>query len=121
MISAGGRPLLVFAAALISACGSSADARGQRLYAARGCAVCHGPAGRGDGPSARRLPKPPRDLANPAAYRNGAGPEDVAASIRGGSGGGAMPAFRDLTADEARDLAAWIVSLQSSVRAVPQD
>ena len=106
------RLLLALAASALASCGS-AESRGQRLYADRGCAVCHGPSGHGDGPTASRLDVPPRDLADPRAYRNGAGIADIARSIRNGSGGG-MPPFRDLTESEAQDLAAWIVSLQSS-------
>jgi cytochrome c len=117
MNPAGGLPLLVLSAALLPACGSSGESRGQQLYAAHGCAVCHGPAGRGDGPSARRLDRPPRDLANPSSYRNGAGLEEIAVSIRRGGGDGAMPAFRDITEGEAKDVAAWIVSRQSPARA----
>ena len=92
---------------------ATAEARGGQLYAQRGCAVCHGAGGRGDGPSAKRLNLPPRDFANIRGYRNGSSQVDIAASIRSGSGpNNAMPAFRDLTDDEASDIAAWIVSLQ---------
>lgn len=109
MTSRDGAGLVILAAVLGISC-SSGEARGQRIYAERGCAVCHGQAGHGDGPTAARLEIPPRDLANPRAYRNGAGPEEIAASIRRGSG--TMPAFRDITHDEAKDIAVWIVSLQ---------
>lgn len=46
---------------------SAADdplADGRALYAAK-CLACHGPQGRGDGPAARALPRPPRDFSNP--------------------------------------------------------
>jgi mono/diheme cytochrome c family protein len=101
-------------AMLAAGCATSkAEDRGRQLYAERGCAVCHGPAGRGDGPSAKRLNLPPRDFANVRGYRNGSSQVDIAASIRSGSGpGNAMPAFRDITDAEASDIAAWIVSLQ---------
>ena len=109
-----GHAVLMTVAVLLASCGSSVD-RGQRLYAQHGCAVCHGPAGKGDGPTAPRLDFPPRDFADRRAYRNGPGPDAIAASIRNGSGPrGAMPAFRDLTDAELRDLAAWIVSRQSA-------
>ena len=109
-------PLLVVGmagAALVTAgCGKAED-RGRQLYAERGCAVCHGADGRGDGPSAGRLAIPPRDFASVRAYRNGSSQVDIAASIRSGSGpDNAMPAFRDITNEEASDIAAWIVSLQ---------
>jgi mono/diheme cytochrome c family protein len=90
----------------------SAEQRGQQLYAERGCAVCHGADGRGDGPAAARLDTRPLDFADVRAYRQGAGQNEIAASIRNGSG--AMPPFRDLTGPEAQDIAAWIVSVQQS-------
>jgi mono/diheme cytochrome c family protein len=104
--------LLLLAAAVPAAACASQARRGQQLYAERGCAVCHGPGGRGDGPSAKRLDLPPRDFANVRAYRQGSARSDVVASIRRGTPGGAMPAFRDLSDAEAEDIAAWIVSLQ---------
>jgi mono/diheme cytochrome c family protein len=104
------RLLLVLAAALAAAACTGAEERGRQLYAERGCAVCHGANGRGDGPSAKRLDAPPRDFADVRAYSQGAGRDDIAASIRRGAG--AMPPFRDITESEARDIAAWIVSLQ---------
>jgi len=94
-----------------AACDGARD-RGRQLYAERGCTVCHGPNGRGDGPAAKRLDTPPRDLADVRDYRNGSSEDQIAASIR--TGVGAMPAFRDLTAAQAADIAAWIVSLQQS-------
>jgi mono/diheme cytochrome c family protein len=57
-----------------------------------------------------RLDRRPRDFADRRGYRNGAGQDQIAASIRGGVG--AMPPFRDLTDAEAQDIAAWIVTLQ---------
>ena len=100
-------------AAMSSAGCSKAEDRGRQLYAQPGCAVYHGATGRGDGPAAKRLDLPPRDFASVRGYRNGAGQVDIAASIRSGSGpNNAMPAFRDITNEEASDIAAWIVSLQ---------
>ena len=96
---------------------TSAEQRGHQLYSERGCAVCHGAAGRGDGPAAKRLDTPPLDLSNVRSYRQGASQDEIAASIRNGSG--AMPAFRDLTGPEAADIAAWIVSLQQPATRQP--
>jgi high-affinity iron transporter len=97
-----------------AACADRSSERGRQLYVEHGCAVCHGAGGRGDGPSAKRLDAPPRDLAEPRAYRQGSSRDDIAAVVR--TGAGAMPAFRDITEPEARDIAAWIVSLQSQRR-----
>jgi mono/diheme cytochrome c family protein len=109
--------LLVVTVAWAAAGCTSAQQRGHQLYAERGCAVCHGAAGRGDGPAAKRLDTPPLDLSDVRAYRQGAGQDQIAASIRNGSG--AMPPFRDLTGPEAEDIAAWIVSLQHSTPRQP--
>jgi high-affinity iron transporter len=103
------RIALVLAAVFVFACASGED-RGRRLYQERGCAVCHGASGRGDGPSARRLDAPPRDFASAAGYTHGASRNEIAASIRRGAG--AMPPFRDISDAEAKEIAAWIVSLQ---------
>jgi len=103
------RGALVLLMLLAVACAGSEE-RGRRLYQERGCAVCHGATGRGDGPSARRLDVRPRDFASTAAYTRSAGRDDIAASIRRGAG--AMPPFRDISDAEAKEIAAWIVSLQ---------
>jgi mono/diheme cytochrome c family protein len=84
------------------------------MFAQHGCAVCHGAEGRGDGRSAKRLDIPPGDFADPRTYRQGASPNDIAASIRYGAG--AMPAFHDISDAESADIAAWIVSLHGRPR-----
>ena len=99
----------VLASTLVMACGDAA-ARGQQLYSRQGCAVCHGPGGRGDGPSVKRLDVPPRDLTDPRAYRHGSGEDQIAAAIR--TGIGAMPPYRDLSEEDARAIAAWLVTQQ---------
>ncbi|HWK11575.1 MAG TPA: cytochrome c [Vicinamibacterales bacterium] len=105
--------LLVIAVACSTAACTSEEDRGRQLYAERGCAVCHGADGRGDGPAAKRLDTPPRDLTDARLYRQGASQPEIAGSIR--SGAGAMPPFRDLTQSEAMDIAAWLVSRQKSL------
>jgi len=88
-------------------------ARGRELYAKHGCAVCHGPNGRGDGPAAKTLTPPPRDLADERHYKEGSSEDAIAASIRHGvSGSGAMPAFPNLSQDDAQAIATWVVSLR---------
>jgi mono/diheme cytochrome c family protein len=112
MIARQSTPLLLFVAGALgaAACAERPEERGRQLYMDHGCAVCHGTGGRGDGPSARRLDARPRDFADRRTYRQGSGQDNIVASIRQGTG--AMPAFRDLSESEARDIAAWIVSLQ---------
>jgi mono/diheme cytochrome c family protein len=102
--------VLGLAAALCAGGCTSTEERGRQRYAEHGCAACHGPSGRGDGPTAKRLDIPPRDFADPRAYSQGSNPREIATSIRRGAG--AMPAFRDLSDEEATEIAAWIVSLQ---------
>jgi mono/diheme cytochrome c family protein len=69
---------------------------GPELYKAY-CAVCHGPAGRGDGPMATALRTPPSDLTKIAARNSGAYPlgrvEKIIAGEegRGSHGTAAMP------------------------------
>lgn len=62
------------------------------------CAGCHGPAGRGGGPSAEGLDERPSDLTRIAARNGGAFPQvEVMSKIhgyaKGEPHGGAMPAF----------------------------
>jgi mono/diheme cytochrome c family protein len=102
--------LVLVSAAGAAACGVRAGERGRQLYALHGCAACHGVDGRGGGPSAKRLDVPPSNLTDARTYKQGSDAADVAVSIR--KGVGAMPAFRDITDDEAGDISAWIVSLQ---------
>jgi mono/diheme cytochrome c family protein len=120
MIARQSTPLLLFVAGALgaAACAERPEERGRQLYVDHGCAVCHGTAGRGDGPSAKRLDAPPRDFADARAYRQGSDQDAITASLR--TGAGAMPAFRDLSESEARDIAAWIVSLQRAPRAAGQ-
>jgi cytochrome c553 len=117
MVRLAARAALLLACATFTAasCADRAAARGRQLYAEHGCAVCHGAEGHGDGPSVKRLDAVPRDFADPRGYRNGATQDQVARSIR--TGVGSMPPFRDLTEDEARDIAAWVVSRQASAGA----
>ena len=107
--------LFVFTCAALSSACTSDEARGRELYEQHGCAVCHGVEGRGDGPSAKRLAVPPRDLTDMRFYREGASSDAIAKSIRAGAGrNNAMPAFADITPEEARQIGAWLVSIQRS-------
>jgi mono/diheme cytochrome c family protein len=113
---ARGRARLVAAGVVIplaiSGC-TDRVARGRELYAKHGCAVCHGPNGRGDGPAAKTLSPPPRNLADERHYKEGSSEDAIAASIRRGvTGSGTMPAFPNLSQDDAQAIAAWIDSLQ---------
>lgn len=74
---------LLFLAALLSST-TTTPARAERSAAEgdvgrgtfmRYCASCHGSAGRGDGPVARQLTRPPADLTRIAARRDGKFPD----------------------------------------------
>jgi mono/diheme cytochrome c family protein len=87
---------------------------GAQLYA-RDCALCHGPAGHGDGPSAAGLATKPADLADGRIMN--ALPEEFLVNVilNGGQAEGlapTMPPFRGhLGEDQARQLVAYVRTL----------
>lgn len=78
-------------------------AHGGALYAALGCADCHGASGAGDGPSAASLRNDdgsravPADLTRPWTFHGGADPAAVAMRFAAGVTGTPMPSYRDAT------------------------
>jgi copper transport protein len=66
-------------------------AKGKIIYA-NNCALCHGPAGLGDGPSAAGLNPPPANLQN---HVNAHSSEVLFNWVTNGISGTAMPAFQD--------------------------
>jgi mono/diheme cytochrome c family protein len=84
---------------------------GQRVYA-RHCAVCHGPAGRGNGPAAPSLHPRPRDFtggvfklkSTPGASAPTLG--DVRETIKHGMPGTSMPGWHDILSDSEIDAVA---------------
>ncbi len=89
----------------------SAVEQGKVLFARNGCAVCHGPDGRGDGQIAATLQPPPRDFRDPAAYKNGHSEAAIARTIQKGMPGTSMPGYGHLSAEERAQIAAYIHSL----------
>ncbi len=95
-------------------------ARGKDLYTQLGCNACHGPLGRGDGPSAATLVdpwgKPTRaaDLTQGWNYRSGATPSDILTRLMTGLDGTPMPSYAEAvsSAAEVWDLAYYVHSLQ---------
>jgi high-affinity iron transporter len=87
----------------------AARERGRALFLEH-CALCHGE--RADGRGVRRegLASPPRDFTDPA-WRRRTSPRRVFFTIREGSTGTAMPAWRVL--DDARtwDLTAYLLAV----------
>jgi cytochrome c oxidase cbb3-type subunit 3 len=91
--------------------------RGREVYLDR-CASCHGPLGRGDGPTAKGLPGPPVGNLTDAKWKHGDRPEQVVGVIRGGVKGAQMPAWNGLISDDSiKSVAAYVYHL--SGREVP--
>jgi mono/diheme cytochrome c family protein len=122
-------PLALAAGWLLGGCSGSpiapsapAITAGRRLYLVYGCASCHGPEGRGDGPAAASLARPPRDFRSAAAFRRGGSPEALARTIAEGLPGGLMPPSPFIPAEERALLAAYLRSLAPDAGAVsPKD
>ncbi len=66
--------------------------QGKATYVAK-CQACHGPQGKGDGPAARALPKPPRDFTS-AEFWSGQTSEKLRSTITTGKPGSAMRGFK---------------------------
>ncbi|MBK9062076.1 MAG: SCO family protein [Acidobacteria bacterium] len=91
-------------------------AEGRALYLSFGCAACHGPEGRGDGPAAPSLHAPPRDLHDAASFKNGHTVPGIAGSIMNGVGDGStgMMAFPHIAGKDRLKIAAFVASLASA-------
>lgn len=72
-------------------------ALGKKTYE-RHCLACHGKKGKGDGPTAGKLEKHPRDLSNPKLWEQ----SDGALLWKVTEGHKPMPTFKNLTSDEER-------------------
>lgn len=93
--------LVAAAALLTSACREAAPpppATGALLYA-RHCGSCHGAAGKGDGPLAATLKRPPSDLTT-LARRNGGKYDEVAVMA-------VIDGRRDVAEHGPRDMPVW--------------
>lgn len=95
--------------------------RGKQLYDKLGCASCHGPEGKGNGPAADAQkdqwgePVPPRDLTL-GRYKNGQQFEDLYHTIMTGINGTGMPPYDGALSKEADRLAiiAYVRSLATN-------
>jgi mono/diheme cytochrome c family protein len=96
----------------LSACARDtvADASGRDMYL-RYCASCHGAEGRGDGPLAGSLAKPPADLTQ-LAKKNG-GQYDERAVMA------AIDGRRQVAAHGTRDMPVWGVIFEEEGRGEP--
>ncbi len=92
--------------------------KGKQVYQAMQCAACHGPSGKGDGPSAPGLadddgnPIKVRDFTT-GVYRGGGDRKELYYRFTTGLDGTPMPAFADSVSDEDRwALVDYIKSLE---------
>lgn len=99
---------LFLAALLASGPAAAKDkkaADGAKLFR-QNCASCHGTGGRGDGPSAPKLPRKPADLT-----ATGASEEEIAGVVRNGKG--SCPSWKaSLSEGEISAVARFTRSLQ---------
>lgn len=86
-------------------------ARGSELFRSYGCALCHGPGGRGDGRLAATLRTRPRDLRDLAAYTQGTSVAAIASTIEHGIARSGMPAHPFVPPPERELLARYVLSL----------
>ena len=89
-------------------------ARGQRLYAAQGCATCHGSDGRlmASLEDAKGYPVVARDLTAPWTFRGGSAPEQIWLRLTTGLAPSPMPSFADtMTPEERWDVVNYVLSL----------
>jgi hypothetical protein len=93
---------------LAAACGGSmSEPSGAVLYG-RHCAVCHGTAGRGDGPLAASLRTVPADLTGLAARQGGSFDEGAVMSMIDGR--------RNIPAHGTREMPVWGVLFEEDLR-----
>jgi mono/diheme cytochrome c family protein len=85
------------------------SAPGRSTYVAK-CQACHGATGRGDGPAAAALPKPPRSFAT-AEFWAGLTNEKLGATIASGKPGTAMRGF-PMESGQMADLIAYLRGFQ---------
>jgi cytochrome c oxidase cbb3-type subunit 2 len=96
---------------------SSVDA-GRKVYERAKCWECHGPGGKGDGPSAATLkddwgnPVRAYDFTNVEAFKCGSSAQDIYRTFTTGMNGTPMPSFADTISEEERwQLAHYVISL----------
>ena len=89
---------------------------GKGVYARMQCAECHGPLGKGDGPSApgleddSGLPIVPRDFTDAAQFVGDSNPKGVYQTFTTGLDGTPMPSFADFLDEDQRWQLVWYVT-----------
>ena len=89
----------------------AARERGRVLFQAN-CALCHGVRGDGHGQRREGLDVPPRDFTD-ARWRTRTSPRHVFFAIREGIKGTPMPGWKSLSEQDAWDLTAFLLSIES--------
>jgi mono/diheme cytochrome c family protein len=95
---------------------------GKRMYADAGCAQCHGPEGKGDGPSAKELKDDWGESISATdltlkPFKSGPNPEDLYRTISTGLNGTPMPSYANvLTPEERWSLVSYILSIATRER-----
>ena len=104
--------LLLLASIALAACGREAavDTSGRDTFL-RYCASCHGSAGKGDGPLAAELAKPPSDLTQIARRAGGRYDESYVMSVIDGR--------RQVAAHGTRDMPVWGAVFEEEGRGEP--
>jgi len=94
-------------------------AKGKQIYEKLGCAACHGPQGRANGPSATTLvdnaglPIRPANLTQGWNYRGGSDPRAIVQRLMTGLDGTPMPSYAEaVSPEDAWQLAYYVRSLQ---------
>ena len=91
-------------------------AAGKGVYERMQCAECHGPLGKGDGPSApgleddNGLPIVPRDFSDAAQFVGDSNPKGVYQTFTTGLDGTPMPSFADFLDEDQRWQLVWYVT-----------
>jgi mono/diheme cytochrome c family protein len=79
------------------------------------CASCHGPEGRGNGPSSATLNRRPPNFITTASngFRNGLAKDQILKTLEEGIPGSEMPAYKHLPAEVKDQIAEFIVYLNT--------
>lgn len=92
---------MVLAALVFLSAPAKADNTAEATYKAK-CAMCHGPDGKGQTPTGKTMKA--GDFASPDVQKMS--DEDLSEAI--GKGKGKMPAYKAFTADQVKDLVAYV-------------
>lgn len=79
----------------------------------RNCAGCHGEKGAGDGPAAAAINPKPRNFATDA-FKNGAKPAQIFATVNAGIAGTSMAPFGFLPEEERWAVAHYVADLKAA-------